>query len=90
MKTKSAETPGAHLSASGGSFDPATINHLPAAVRDAAFFGIAHAADGVFVWTVPAALAVLVLSVLIRETPLRGRSEGPEEALARQEAELVC
>jgi EmrB/QacA subfamily drug resistance transporter len=82
----SARLPGAHLSASGGQLDPATINHLPAAVKDAAFFGVSHAIDGVFWWTVPTALLVLVAACLIREIPLRGQV-GPTSETAPQETE---
>jgi EmrB/QacA subfamily drug resistance transporter len=85
----SARLPGVHLQAGSGSLDPQTINKLPALVRDAAFAGISHAADGVFFWTVPAALAVLVLAWMIHEIPLRGRSEPPGESVPHPEPEFV-
>ncbi|MGO9079660.1 MAG: MDR family MFS transporter [Streptosporangiaceae bacterium] len=84
-----ARLPGVHLSASGGQIDPATVNHLPAPVRDAVFYGISHAVDGVFWWSVPTALLVFILAWCIKEIPLRGRSEPPSADPAAQAAELV-
>jgi EmrB/QacA subfamily drug resistance transporter len=83
-----ARLPGLHLHASGGSLDPATVNSLPPSVRDAAFFGISHAIDGVFWWAAPSAVLLFVLALFIKEIPLRGRSEPPSEA-AEPAAELV-
>jgi len=88
-ETMRALVPGVHLSAGGGQLDPATINTLPPAVRSAAFAGISHAVDGVFVWAAPAAAVVFVLALLIREVPLRGRAEPPGEAVALPAQELV-
>jgi EmrB/QacA subfamily drug resistance transporter len=88
-ETMRALVPGVHLAAGGSQLDPATINTLPAAVRSAAFVAISHAVDGVFVWAAPAAAVVFVLALLIREVPLRGRSEPPGEAVAQPEPELV-
>jgi MFS family permease len=85
----SARLPGVHLHASTGSLDPATINQLPPAVKTAAFFGISHAVDGVFLWTVPAAALVFVLALLIKEIPLRGRTEPAGEAPAQPAPEFV-
>jgi EmrB/QacA subfamily drug resistance transporter len=81
--------PGVHLGAGGGQLDPATVNTLPAAVRSAAFISISHAIDSVFVWAAPAAAAVFVLALLIKEVPLRGRADPPGEAVAQPEPELV-
>jgi hypothetical protein len=78
-----ARLPGVHLATGDGQFDPATINSLHPVVRDAAFFAISRAVDGVFLWTIPATVLVFVLAVCIREIPLRGRSEPsstPEQA----------
>jgi EmrB/QacA subfamily drug resistance transporter len=84
-----AKLPGAHLSTSGGQLDPATVNHLPAAVRDAAFFGISHAVDTVFMWAVPTAAVVFALAWLIREIPLRGSAEPPGETVPSPEPEFA-
>jgi EmrB/QacA subfamily drug resistance transporter len=70
-----AQLPGVHLAANNGQFDPTTIDSLPTPIRDAAFFGISHAADGVFLWAIPATLVVFVLALCLKEIPLRGRSE---------------
>jgi EmrB/QacA subfamily drug resistance transporter len=64
---------GAHLNASGGQLDPAVVNSLPAATRQEVFTAIAHGIQGVFVWVVPAAGVVFLLSFFIKEVPLRGR-----------------
>jgi MFS family permease len=84
--------PGARLSASQGSLDPATINSLPAAIRDVAFFGIAKGLDAVFLWVLPASALVFVLALFVKEIPLRGRaapeSGGPAEALPAETADL--
>jgi hypothetical protein len=68
---------GAHLHASEGSLDPATINSLPAAVKDVAFFGIAKGLDAVFWCTIPAAALVFLLALWVKEIPLRGRADSP-------------
>jgi EmrB/QacA subfamily drug resistance transporter len=79
-----AQLPGAHLHTSNGQLDPATINQLPAVVRHAAFVGISHGVDGVFIWAVPTAALVFVLAWLVKEIPLRGRSETPAEPVASE------
>ena len=67
--------------------DPATVNHLPALVRDDFFVAITHAVTGVFWLVVPAAAIVFVLAWLIKEVPLRsGRAPAAEQPA---EPELV-
>jgi EmrB/QacA subfamily drug resistance transporter len=88
--TMSAQLPGVHLKASTSSLDPATINQLPHAIKDAAFLGISHAVDGVFLWTVPGAVLVFVLAWLVKELPLRGNSQpAADDAAAQQEPEFA-
>ncbi|HTX86414.1 MAG TPA: MDR family MFS transporter [Streptosporangiaceae bacterium] len=83
-----ARLPGAHVGANSANLDPATINKLSGPVRDAAFYAIAHAIDGVFWWTIPATVAVFLLALFVKEIPLRSRIEPtPEQAAA--EPELV-
>lgn len=84
-----ASQPGAHLHTSNGQLDPATINQLPALIRHAAFVGISHGIDGVFIWAVPTAALVFVLAWLIKEIPLRGQNESPAEPVAPSEPEFV-
>jgi EmrB/QacA subfamily drug resistance transporter len=79
--------PGAHLSASSSSLDPATINNLPAVIRDAAFFAISKGLDAVFWWTVPASALVFLLALFVKEIPLRGRGDSPTQAPAVERAE---
>jgi EmrB/QacA subfamily drug resistance transporter len=67
--------PGAPVGGSGVNLDPATINHMPAAVKNAAFQAISHAIVGVFWWSIPATVAVFVLALFVKEIPLRGRIE---------------
>jgi EmrB/QacA subfamily drug resistance transporter len=80
---------GAHISASGGQVNPATVNLLPAPVKHDVFFAIAHAVQSVFIWALPAAVLIFVLALFIKEVPLRGRVAPPEEQTASQEPELV-
>ncbi len=78
----SARLPGAHLNAPGGQLNPATVVRLPAAVQHDVFFAIAHAIDGVFLWALPAMVLAFVVSLFIKEVPLRGQAETPGEAAA--------
>jgi len=81
---------GVHISASGGSVNPATVNSLPAAAKHDVFFAIAHAVQSVFIWALPAAVLIFVLAWFIKEVPLRGRAAPPEtDQAASQESELV-
>jgi EmrB/QacA subfamily drug resistance transporter len=84
-----ARLPGAHVGASSANLDPATINNLKGPVRDAAFYAIAHAIDGVFWWTIPATAAVFLLALFVKEIPLRSRIEPTPEQAAPAEPELV-
>ena len=81
---------GVHVSVSGASIDPATVNSLPAAVRHDVFFAIAHAVQSVFIWALPAAVLIFVLALFIKEVPLRGRAAPPEtDQAASEQPELV-
>ena len=55
---------------------------LPVVVRHDVFFAIAHAIDGVFIWALPAMVLAFVVSLFIREIPLRGDVQAPGEAAA--------
>jgi hypothetical protein len=81
----SARLPGMHLTTSGGSFDPVTVNRLPAPVRHDVFYAIAHAIQGVFLWAAPAGIALFVLAWLIKEVPLRGSAPAAEPKAAEPE-----
>jgi len=79
-----------HVSASGGQLNPATVDRLPAVVRHDVFAAIAHATQTVFIYALPAAVAIFVLALLIKEVPLRGRVAPPEAGeTASQQPELV-
>jgi EmrB/QacA subfamily drug resistance transporter len=82
---------GAHISASGGQLDPATVDRLPAAVRQDVFYAIAHSVQAVFEWAVPAAILVFLLALLIKEVPLRGRAPAAGQTSSQQpeQPELV-
>jgi EmrB/QacA subfamily drug resistance transporter len=82
-----AKLPGASLHASQGSLDPATINTLPAAIRDVAFFGIAKGLDAVFLWVLPASALVFLLALFVKEIPLRGRDTPADEPQAAEQVE---
>jgi MFS family permease len=79
--------PGAHIKAGSGTLDPATINSLPALIRDAAFYAISKGLDAVFWWTLPAAALVFLLALFVKEIPLRGRADGPTPAQAVEQSE---
>jgi EmrB/QacA subfamily drug resistance transporter len=79
--------PSFKVSGSGG-LNPASVQHLPAPVRDIVFTGIAHGLDVVFVWAAPTAAIVFALAWLIKEIPLRGREGVPGQA-PTPEPELV-
>jgi EmrB/QacA subfamily drug resistance transporter len=79
----------ASVGGSGANLDPATINSLPAAVRNAAFDGISHAISSVFWWTIPATVAVFLLAVFVKEIPLRGATAPAAAAPSSAEPELV-
>ncbi len=81
----SARLPGVHLNTSGGSFNPVTVNRLPAPVRHDVFYAIAHAIQGVFFWAVPAGILLFVLACLIKEVPLRGSVPAAEAPAAEPE-----
>jgi EmrB/QacA subfamily drug resistance transporter len=85
--TESLSSTGAHISASGGQLNPATVNSLPAAAKHDVFFAIAHAVQSVFIWALPAAVLIFVLALFIKEVPLRGRV--PAAQATPQEPELV-
>jgi EmrB/QacA subfamily drug resistance transporter len=72
---------GAHVSVKGAALNPATVNHLPAVVRENFFVAITHAVTGVFWLVVPAAAIVFLLAWLIKEVPLRGRAPVEEETV---------
>jgi EmrB/QacA subfamily drug resistance transporter len=83
-----ARLPGANMHFRGAQLDPATVNGLPAQVRDAVFFAISHAIDAVFWLALPSAVLLFVLAAAVKEIPLRGRDEGTPEPAAQQ-SELV-
>ena len=69
--------PGVKITGSGG-LSPTALLHQPPAIREILFGGIAHGLDVVFIWAAPTAAIVFALAWLIKETPLRGRTEGPQ------------
>jgi hypothetical protein len=79
--------PAAHMHGGSSSLDPATINTLPAVIRDVAFYAISKGLDAVFWWTVPASALVFVLALLVKEIPLRGRADTPTEPPATERVE---
>ncbi len=81
---------GVHINVNGGQLDPTVVNKLPALVKHDVFYAIAHAIQGVFLWTTPFAVLIFVLALLIKEVPLRGRTpaQGAGETPSQQ-AELI-
>jgi len=85
-----ASATGGRLHVSGGQLNPATVDALPAVIKHDVFSAIANAVQSVFIWALPAALAIFVLALFIKEVPLRGRVAPPEAGeTASQEPELV-
>ena len=78
---------GSHFHVSGGALDPATVTSLPAVLRHEVYVAISYAIQGVFVWVVPAAAAIFLVAIFIKEVPLRGRAPSTENTAP--EAELV-
>jgi predicted MFS family arabinose efflux permease len=73
----SAALPGIPTAISGSQINPASVQQLPAQLREAVFVGISHGVDTVFTWAAPGAALVFLLAWLIKEIPLRGRSDAP-------------
>jgi hypothetical protein len=78
--------PGSNLNAVGGQLDPTTVSRLPAPIRADVLTAIAHGVQGVFWWAAPSAIVVLLLTVFIKEVPLRGSAPA---AATEEPAELV-
>jgi EmrB/QacA subfamily drug resistance transporter len=78
---------GPALHVSGGSFDPAVVGRLPAAVQQVVFRAVAHGVQGVFLAVLPASALVFVLALFIRQVPLRGRAA--QQEAAAPEAEVL-
>jgi hypothetical protein len=86
--TLAVRLPGVPIATSGGQINPVSVQQLPAHIRSAVFAGISHGVDTIFLWAAPAAAIVFVLAWLIKEIPLRGRSDAPGDAPSA-EPELV-
>ncbi len=69
-----AKLPGFHINPASG-LSPTVVQHLSSATKAAVFGGIAHGLDTVFIWAAPTAAVVFVLAWLVKEIPLRGRTE---------------
>ncbi|MFF3441659.1 MDR family MFS transporter [Streptosporangium sp. NPDC002721] len=71
---------GERLASGGAQFDPAALHKLPAGVRVGFLESLAESISGVFWWAILFAVAVPLLAAFIKEVPLRGGPEAPEEA----------
>jgi mannose/fructose/N-acetylgalactosamine-specific phosphotransferase system component IIC len=60
--------------------NPAEIDHLPPAVRSVVIAAFSHALQGVFLVAVPFAVLAVVLSLLMKEIPLRTTTFTPSSA----------
>jgi EmrB/QacA subfamily drug resistance transporter len=68
----------AHLKLTGSSFQtltPAKLRALPPAVHNGLVEAFAHSIHSVFLWGVPFALAGFLITLLLREIPLRERKK---------------
>jgi EmrB/QacA subfamily drug resistance transporter len=86
------ELPGAAIKDSSlQGLNPATVAHLPAQMQHALLGAISHGIETVFIWAVPASVAVFLLAWLIKEIPLRGRVDTPRQGgTTAPEPELVA
>jgi len=71
----SSRLPGVPFNAADTNFNPELVRHLQPVVRGALFYSISQGIQTVFVWAAPAAAIVFGLAWLIKETPLRGRTD---------------
>jgi len=67
------------ISASAGA-SPAVLAHLPAAVRDGYIAGYAQALHTVFLWATPLSALGFVLSLFLKEVPLRDTVKAVDRA----------
>ena len=84
-----AKLPGAPTKGFGSQLSPITVRHMHGPLLHAILASISHGIDVVFLWAAPTAAFVFVLAWLIREIPLRGRSDTPGSTPA-PEPELVA
>jgi len=71
------------ITSGGGQVDPSMLQSMPAPIKSALFEGIAGGLSTVFLWAIPFAVAVALLAIFIKEVPLRGSVDTPEDATAR-------
>jgi predicted MFS family arabinose efflux permease len=86
------ELPGVSVKASSfQQLSPVSVARLPAQMQHVLFGAISHGIDTVFMWAAPASVIVFLLAWLVKEIPLRGRSDMPGQGSApAPEAELVA
>jgi len=72
-----------------GTFDPAQVSSLPRAVQEIVFRAVTHGVDAVFIAVLPAAVIVFVLSLFIKQVPLRGRAPSDSAAPAPEAEALI-
>jgi EmrB/QacA subfamily drug resistance transporter len=70
----------AGLAGGAGQIDPATLGSLQPSVLDGVLQAIAGATSTVFGWAAISAVAVFLLSLLIKAVPLRGNDDAPPVA----------
>jgi EmrB/QacA subfamily drug resistance transporter len=80
----------AQVDKAGGNLDPSVLSGLPAQVQDGFHHAIATATSTMFMWAIPFAAAVALLTWFIKEVPLRGgepaRAENTQAAEAQPES----
>src|SRR4051794_587757 len=81
---------GGKLAGGGGRFDPAALKALPAPVRQGFLESLANSISHVFWWAIVFAALVPLLSVFIREIPLRGSNPSPTPEEADAAAEVAA
>jgi EmrB/QacA subfamily drug resistance transporter len=79
---------GGRMASGGGSIDPAELDRLPPAVKDAYLHSVANGTHSVFLWAIAFAVVGFAVSWFVTEVPLRGSGPKPEAAKDTAEGAL--
>jgi len=84
----SAAAHGISASALSGTANPAQIQKLPPALSHIIFAAFVHAFQGLFIWTIPIGILILIVALFLRETPLRTTHHPDNDISAHVIAEI--
>lgn len=83
---------GTHISITGSSFEtltPAKLRALPPVVHQGLIEAFAHSIHSVFLWAVPFTVAGFLITLLLREIPLRERTQSSTAGVAADSEPMV-